>query len=115
MEFKELFASPLGLVPFIVGLIVLNLFVRIMKYGGIKNALYGATIVRKLGVVHGKKHKLMSLKINVHELRGEDGEPMVGLEIVGKSFASYKITPIALSAENAQRLTKLISRTDPKN
>ena len=82
---------------------------KIIKYGGFKAAMFGASIKNTVGEVSGNGPKLMNLSLKVHELDDETQQKAVGLELVAKSVASFQMTPITLSVTEAKKLTNLIS------
>ncbi len=87
--------------------VALTFIVKIFKHGGFKAALFGASIRRTVGEVAGGGPKMMSIVLKVHSL-GDPPEKAVGLEVVTKSFASYNMMPVTLSASQASELAKLL-------
>ncbi len=94
---------------FIIFAIVMATFLfKAFKHGGFKAAMFGAGINRTVGEVSGSGPKLMKLSLKVHELDNEQ-DKAVGLELVAKSFASYQMTPIALSVKEAKKLAEMLN------
>jgi len=85
--------------------------VRILRYGGLKAALFGAPIEHTIGEVEGHGLKHMRIILRVHKLSTSDRDKAVALEIAVKGFLSYNITPVTLSVPQAQNLANLLNRT----
>ncbi len=81
---------------------------RIIKHGGFKAAIFGASIESTIGEVNGGGSKLMKMVVKVHKLGGGDPEKAIGLELVTKSIGSYQMTPVSLSVSEAKALVKLL-------
>jgi ribosomal protein S28E/S33 len=92
---------------FLVSLGLFFLF-RIVRYGGFKGAMFGANIERTLGEVQGQSVAGSWTTVKVHVLSSESKARTVGIEVIGKSIASYQVTPIKLSSIEAQRLASLL-------
>lgn len=71
--------------------------------------MFGASIERTLGEVAGDGMKLMNVGIKVHKLGG-GREKAVGVELVAKSFASYQMIPVTLSAAEAKKLIAFLEK-----
>jgi hypothetical protein len=82
-------------------------FFKFLKFGGIKAAMFGASIERTIGEVRASKGRIVKAMVKVHVL---DGGPhkAVGLEVVAKSFASYRMVPITLSEGEARNLIRFL-------
>lgn len=81
---------------------------RMARYGGFKAAMFGATIEKTLGEVEGYPQPPVSTLLKIHILGGGSPEKAVGLEFVAKSFASYQMLPITLSASETKKLVSLL-------
>ncbi|MBI2566775.1 MAG: hypothetical protein HYV63_07075 [Candidatus Schekmanbacteria bacterium] len=81
---------------------------RIAKYGGLGAALFGAPIEATVGEVAGTKAGYVTTVLKVNRLGGGSAEKAVGLEIVTKSFGSYQMFPITLSAAETRKLIALL-------
>jgi hypothetical protein len=89
---------------------VIGFFVyRMLRHGGFKAAMFGARIDRTVGEVSGEKQGPVGVALKVHILRREAAEKLIGVEFVAKSFASYQMMPITLSASQAQQLASLLN------
>lgn len=99
-------------VVFLVALVgVIGFFVyRMFRFGGLKGAMFGAGVERTVGQVSGEKQGPVGVALKVHILRREPSEKLIGMELTAKSFASYKMTPITLSAAQAKQLVSLLER-----
>ena len=83
---------------------------RIFRYKGFKGAMFGGEIVRTVGEVEGRNQGPMSCLLKVHVLRTfENPEPVIGVEFVAKSFASYQMMPLSLSRAEATKLASLLT------
>lgn len=82
---------------------------RMIRHGGFKAAMFGARIDRTIGEVSGEKQGPVGIALKVHILRRDAAEKLVGVEFVAKSFASYQMMPITLSASQAQQLASLLN------
>lgn len=81
---------------------------RMLRFGGIKAAMFGARIDRTVGEVAGEKQGPVGVVLKVHVLRREPAEKLVGVEFTAKSFASYQMMPITLSLSQAKQLASLL-------
>lgn len=98
-----------GLIIFLVFFLLIGgrFFLKFMKFGGFKAAMFGAPIERTMGEAEGTGSGMMNISVKVHRLGGGP-ERAVGLEFVAKSFASYQMLPVALSAAEAKKLNQLL-------
>ncbi len=101
--------------PYIFGAIfifVLGTFAyRIFRYKSIRGMFFGAPVLSMVGEVECAKQGPVRLVIRVHELgANEMHKPGVGLELVGKSIASYDMMTATLSAHQAKALAALLER-----
>ena len=83
---------------------------KILKYGGVKAALFGAPIEHTIGEVEAQGLKLMRIILRVHKLSTSDTDKAVALEITAKGFLSYNMTPVTLSLAQAQNLVDLLNQ-----
>jgi hypothetical protein len=74
---------------------------------GSKGAMFGAKIERTIGQVDCDV-KFGSMVLKVHKLSGGHSEKAIGIEMVAKTFASYDMMPMTLSASEAKRLATLL-------
>lgn len=101
--------------PYIFGAIfifVLGTFAyRIFRYKSIKGMFFGAPVLSMVGEIECVKQGPVRLLIRVHELgTNETHKPGVGLELVGKSIASYDMMTATLSVDQAKALAVLLNR-----
>ena len=95
----------------VFGGFVLYFVVSMIRHGGIKDAMFGASIDDTLGEVELGSSRFSSQKIKVHVLgRRSLLEPAVGLELSMSSAGSWSMTPITLSSDEARRLISLLER-----
>ena len=85
------------------------LLYRMNRYGGFKAAMFGARIERTVGEVGGDEQGLMKVELKVHVLRRDIVGKLVGVEMVAKTFASYRVMPVTLSIAQAQQLAALLN------
>ena len=97
-----------SLFPFVVvavfAVVAVFLLVRMFRHGGLRGMLFGAGVRRTVGEVEGASSGLVRTRVKVHVLDGAP-ERAVGVELVVKTFASYQMMPVALSASEARRLS----------
>lgn len=94
----------IGIFVFVIGSFAIKFF----RYGGFKAALFGARIERTLGEVSGGGMVFGSMTVKVHALDGDTPEKAVGLELIAKTFASYHVMPVTLSASETMHLASLL-------
>lgn len=89
-------------------LVVAYLIFRIIKYNGILGALVGGRITKTYGEVVGlRKSGLFKAKVGIHRV-SKDGKNRVVVVIVMTSSLGYKMLPVILPREDANRLKDLI-------
>jgi hypothetical protein len=94
---------------FVILIFVVGVFIRkAVKYGGIKSALFNAPIKSYLGEVSDERSGSIKVVIKVHSLAGDSTQKAIALELVAKSFASYQMMPVTLSASEAKKLSMLL-------
>ena len=76
---------------------------KFFKFGGIKPAIFGASIERTTGEVRASTGRIVKAVVKVHVLNGGP-DRAVGLEFVAKTFASYQMFPVTLSEGEARNL-----------
>ena len=98
-----------GLIPvFILAALFFIFIYRLVFRGGIKELLFGAPIKSTVGEFEiFRDRNFINAKIKVHTLNGKPNKS-IGIELVTKSFASYRTTPISLSKSEAKRLIELL-------
>jgi hypothetical protein len=102
------FDSLLDKLFWIVFALVAGTFVwRMFRHGGLRGAMFGASVARTVGEVKGVNAHLHSMTVKVHTLSALS-DKAVGVELVAKSFASYQMTPVTLSREAALQLADLL-------
>jgi len=83
---------------------------KIVRYGGVKAAIFGAPIEHTIGEVEAHGLKLMRIVLRVHKLSTSDRDKAVALEITAKGFLSYNMTPVTLSIAQAQNLVNFLNQ-----
>ncbi len=63
---------------------------RMNRYGGFTAAIFGARIDRTVGAVAGENQGSIAIDLKVHILRRDTVGKLEGVEIIAKSFASYR-------------------------
>lgn len=111
MNFGHVSAIAVGL--FVVGLLT-HLAYQAYQLGGLRSALFGARITGTPGEIEAKSPRVLTLKVRVHQLEAKDPDTVVGLEFVSKSFLSYNMFPVPLSAESALELADLLREAASK-
>jgi hypothetical protein len=90
-------------------LIVVSYFVfRAFRFGGLKGAIFGARIERYVGEVTTERRGPAAAVVKIYILRRGVDEKLVGLQFVAKAIAAYQWMPVALQADQAQRLAVLL-------
>ena len=80
---------------------------NIVRYKGLKGAIFGAPIRRTVGELEISRRALSSIVVRVHVLGG-DASKEVGLEVVSKSPLSYHMEPFSFSRNDASALARLL-------
>ncbi len=101
--------------PYIFGAIFMivlgNFGYRLIRYKSVRGMFFGAPTLSKVGEVECENQGPVHVVIRVHKLGANDKLTHgVGLEIVGKSIASYDMMPATLSASQAKSLAELLER-----
>jgi hypothetical protein len=60
------------------------------RFGGLKDANFGAPIQRTVGEVNAEKEGPVGVALKVHILRLEPSEELIGMALTATSFASYQ-------------------------
>lgn len=90
-------------------LIIGGLFLfKVVKYGGVHAALYGAPVGRQLGELTLPRASGPVRVIRVRVLHGTDKQ--VGLEVAAKGPGSYSLLPIAFSRADARKLSEWLAQ-----
>jgi len=93
----------------IIAVLVARALFGLIKHHGFRGMLFGADIERTLGEVSLDGRGLTNTSMKVHRLATDDSDgPMVGLEVVSWSFASYHVLPLRLSLQHANELARLL-------
>ena len=82
---------------------------KIVKYRGVKAAMFGAQLVGTVGEVTIKANPFNEgCSVKVHRLKSPNAssEPYVGVEIA----SSWEVPPVVLTRAQAQRLSELLSK-----
>lgn len=95
--FCTVFAGAIGIVVY-----------RGVKSGSLRGVLFKAKTIRKVGEADGEPGTLVKSTINVYALQRDSDPKMIGIEISSKSFASFQITPIVMSGDEAKKLIVLL-------
>lgn len=90
------------------GFILFFIF-NIIRRGGLKGAMFNATIAQTFGEVQGSGPSLVNTKVKVHLLE-RNSERLVGLEFLATSFSSYEMMPITLSPTEAKKLVGVLEQ-----
>jgi hypothetical protein len=90
---------------------VANLVYQAIKKGGLKDAMFGASITQTIGELDLGKSGPMHTMLKVHRLESRaPGTPTVGIELVNRSVVSYHMLPIRLTSEQAGALREFLAR-----
>jgi len=88
-------------------LIVGSFALKFLRFGGIKAAMFGASIERTTGEARASTGRIVKAVVKVHVLNGGP-DKAVGLEFVAKSFASYQMLSVALAESEARNLIRFL-------
>jgi len=91
-----------------LALVVGSFIYKSLRHGGVKGAMFGARIEHTFGQVDCNGVKFGSMVLKVHKLSGGLSEKAIGIEMVAKTFASYDMMPMTLSAAEARKLAALL-------
>jgi hypothetical protein len=94
-------------IGFVFSAIAIAFVFRMIKFGGVKAAIFGAEIGRTVGEIGLADGVVSSTKLKIHVLRGAE-EKAIGLEVVARSVASYHMAPFSLSLADARQLIRLL-------
>jgi hypothetical protein len=75
---------------------------------GFKGAFFGGAIEGTVGEIRLARRGIVGGKLKVHRVAAEDGRK-VGLEIVFWTPLSYQMMPVALTGDEAKRLSELLT------
>lgn len=88
-----------------------NFVYQVIRKGGLKGAIFGASITRTVGELDLGKNGPMRTTLKLHCLESRAvGAPTVGIEVVNRSVASYHMFPIRLTSEQVGAPKELLSR-----
>lgn len=92
-------------VPFVL---VLGLMLaKVVRHGGVKAAMFGATVGRAVGEMPvSSDSRVGSMTLKVHLLEG--AEKQVGVEIAARGPFGFSMVPVALTRSEARRLADLL-------
>ena len=91
----------------VIAVLLGRLAYYILKYGGLKAAMFGGHIGRTVGEVRGTR-RLGNVKLRVHTLSDGSEDRAVGIELVATTIGSYQMLPITLSAKGVEELIALL-------
>ena len=92
----------------IIGAIILFFISRMVKYGGFKNALFGAKAIKTIGTVEASCVFASVTNLKIHRLQSNKKEKDIGVEIIKKNGTNINIAPITLSNSQAKKLIMLL-------
>lgn len=93
----------------IIAFMVARILFGLIRHHGFRGMLFGADIESTLGEVSLESRGLITTSMKVHRIALDDADgPMVGLEVVSWSFASYQVLPLRLTLEHADELARLL-------
>lgn len=83
---------------------VVTMVYRLLRYGGFRDAMYGAEVERELGEVEGNAHGGLSVTVRVHQLAGAGSDRALGIEMIGRHWASRESQFATLSRGQARQV-----------
>jgi hypothetical protein len=99
----------LGVFATVIG----TLIFRVLKHGGFKAAFFGAPLGRTVGemVLRHRPGGIGSATLRIHALQNTDPSgPKVGVEIVDRTFASWHMRALSLTADEALTLMRSLEK-----
>ena len=78
---------------------------RIVKYGGLRGAMYGSAISRTIGEIETGRFGGANQTLRVHRLEND----RVVLELASRSFGSANVQGVPMEAEHIDALIKLLN------
>ena len=101
------FETPAVIFFAVFAIIVGSFAYKALKYGGFKAAMLGGRIEQTVGEVKGIQRGA-NVRLRIHSLLDDDGDRMVGIELVATTIGSYQMLPITLSERRAKELIALV-------
>jgi len=102
-----------GVFPLFIVAVAAYFGYRIIRYKGLRGALFGAEIRKTVGEFEGARLGPIRTILRVHVLGPDNmSGKNVGLEFVAKSFASYQMMPVALSRAETATLMALLQQAN---
>ncbi|MFW6031069.1 MAG: hypothetical protein ACOC9T_00640 [Myxococcota bacterium] len=92
--------------PLIAAGVLLYVVVRIVRYGGLKAAIFGGRIMRTAGEIKFRKGAITRV-VRVHTIDGDDGERVV-IEHTSRTFLAFSMNPLPLTMDQAGQLIRLL-------
>lgn len=104
-----------GMLAWAVGAIVvgaLGYFAsRVMEYGGIRGALFGARVAGTVGHLDAIPGKLVRPTLRLYRLELEQlTEHLIGIEVVTKGLLGYHVVPVRLTKAQTQTFISLLQQ-----
>jgi stage V sporulation protein SpoVS len=93
--------------------VIIYLAYNMIKYKGIRGALYGSLIKNEIGEAQGIKRSIVNQTIKVNSL-SDSGVNNVGIEICAKSVLSYQVMAINLEKSEAEKLVTYLQEAIKK-
>jgi len=93
----------------IIVFIAFFIFLFFTKKG--KGLFFGGELVKTIGEDVGSKRGIVNATVKVHVVKTKLPKPnkyQVGIELSQKSFASYQMTPITISTNEAKELIGML-------
>lgn len=87
---------------------VVTMVYRLLRYGGFRDAMYGAEVERELGEVEGNAHGGLSVTVRVHQLAGAGSDRALGIEMIGRHWASRESQFATLSRGQARQVIGIL-------
>ncbi len=102
-----------GVFPLFIAAILAYFGYRIIRYKGLRGALFGAEIRKTVGEVETARIGPNRTVLRVHKLESDNrsGEN-VGLEYISKGIAGYTTTPVALSHADTATFIALLQQAN---
>ena len=107
----QIFSS--SVFPLFIAAILAYFGYRVIRYKGLRGALFGAEIRRTVGEVEAGRIGPNRTVLRVHKLGSDNPSAKnVGLEIISKGIAGYTTTPVALSHADTATFIALLQQAN---
>ena len=104
--------NPQTLFFIIFALVAVSMIFKIIKYRGLKGAMFGAPVGTQTGELELPRRGMTKTKLKVHVLNPADAGdgPHVGVEVIHSTIGSWEMKPVSLTRIEARRFAEELLR-----